>query len=94
MRIFLRNDSASRGLPCMSASGKRGVVVQVLGAGTLWFANDRSILENTDSSGIPTAGNSITSADGAVIFEQWNDEFWMRGSVLGVAAEINTFEVR
>jgi hypothetical protein len=98
MRYFLRGDQATRVLP--STSGyktkfqKRGAIIQVLGAGTAWFARERSILENADSAGIPSGGNSLTSANGPYEFQEWNDDMWMRGSVTGVAVEVNDFTVR
>lgn len=94
MRIYLRNDNATKVLPREGNFRKRGVIMQVLGAGTVWFGPDRAPLENTDSNGVPTAGNSITSANGPLVFEQWNGELWLRGSVNGVAVEVSETEVR
>jgi hypothetical protein len=88
VRIFLRNDQASRALSEAACKYHRGVVLQVLGAGTCWFDTDRSPLENTDSLGIPTAGSSLTAASGPVIFQEWPGEMWLRGSIIGVAVEI------
>lgn len=95
MRAYLRNDNASKLLPPVTNRNvKRGILFQVLGAGTVWFGPDRAPLENTDSTGIPTAGNSMTSASGVMVIPQWDSEFWVRGSNVGVAVEINIFEVR
>lgn len=89
MRVYLRNDQATKVLAKLPANQKRGAVIQVLGAGTVWFHVDRAPLENTDSAGVPTAGNSITSANGPQYYQQWNDDMWMRSSALGVTAEVS-----
>ena len=90
MRIFLRNDSASKALAKIhgNPNWKRGMILQVLGAGTAWFDTDRAPLENTDAAGIPTQGSSITAATGAMNFDFWEDDLWLRGSVIGVAVEV------
>jgi hypothetical protein len=100
MRIYLRVDQATKALSRMPQprSGqkeyKRGVIIQVLGAGTCWFDTDRAPIENTDSLGIPTAGSSIDSTRGAINFDQWNDDLWLRGSTTGMAVEITPLGVR
>lgn len=98
MRFFLRNDSGTRILPntknFVKEYQKRGCIVQVLGAGTVWIARERSTIENTDSAGIPTAGFSLTAANGPYEFQQWNDDMWARGSTTGVAVEVNDFVVK
>lgn len=98
MRFFLRSDQATRVLPSTKSFQtqyqKRGVIVQVLGAGTAWFVRERSTIEDADSSGIPRAGFSLTSANGPYEFQQWNDDMWARGSVNGVAVEVNDFAVK
>ena len=89
MRIFLRNDQASKGLSALGDSKwRRGVMIQVLGAGTCWFGPDRAPLENTDSLGTPTAGNSLTSANGPFYIQDWNQDLWLRGSTTGMTVEI------
>ena len=95
MRVYLRNDQATKILGAMPRGmTSRGVVIQVLGAGTVWFGPDRAPLENTDSTGTPTAGNSITSANGPFEFQQWPNDLWARASVTGTTLEANVFEVR
>lgn len=95
MRIYLRNDSASKGLSALPPGcAKRGIILQVLGAGTAWYDTDRAPLENTDATGTPTSGGSITSGSGQVFFEQWNEDLWLRGSVIGIAVEITPLGVR
>lgn len=100
MRIFLRNDQATKALSRIPPPRpgmlplKRGVAIQVLGAGTCWFDTDRAPIENTDSLGIPTAGSSIDSTRGVVNFDQWNDDLWLRGSATGIAVEVTPLGVR
>ena len=89
MRIFLRVDQASKGLAALGNSKwKRGVIIQVLGAGTCWFDADRAPLENTDSAGVPTAGSSLTSTNGPFYVQDWNTDLWLRGSANGIAVEV------
>lgn len=90
MRVFLRNDNASKALSKIHGNPKwyRGVIIQVLGAGTAWFDTDRAPLENTDATGTPTQGSSLTSANGPLNFDIWEDDLWFRGSAIGVAVEV------
>jgi hypothetical protein len=89
MRAFLRVDQATKGLSALGNSKwRRGVILQVLGAGTVWFDADRAPLENTDSLGTPTAGNSLTSANGPFYIQDWNGDLWLRGSANGVTVEV------
>lgn len=97
MRVYLRNDQASKVLsriPANYYTKSRGVLIQVLGGGTVWFDTDRAQLENTDSTGTPTAGSSITSASGVVFFEQWLDDMWARASATGTALEVTPLGVK
>lgn len=97
MRVTLRNDTATKALsriPKNYYTKSRGVLIQVIGAGTCWFDTDRARLENTDSTGTPTAGASITSASGPIFFQQWLDDMWLRGSVLGVTVDVTELGVK
>lgn len=94
MRLYIRNDQATKALSRVFPSIKRGVIIQVIGAGTCWFDSDRAPLENTDSGGTPTAGSSITAASGPFSITQWNDDLWLRGSFIGVAIEVTILGVR
>jgi hypothetical protein len=89
-RTFLRNDSATK-VASRAVGYQRGIILQVLGAGSVFFGPERNPLENTDANGMPTAGNLITSANGPVIFPFWEDDMWCRGSVVGVAVEVTPF---
>ena len=91
-RTFLRNDSATK-VASRAVGYQRGLILQVLGAGTVFFGPDRNPLENTDSSGIPTAGNLLTSVNGPFILQVWEEDMWCRGSVNGVALEVSSFVV-
>lgn len=96
MRVTLRNDQATRGLgklPPHYKTHSRGVTIQVLGAGSVFYATERSILENTDSAGTPTGGGLLTSANGPQFFQQWPDELWLRASAIGVQVEISVLGV-
>lgn len=92
-RTYLRNDNCSK-VASRVTGYKRGIILQVLGAGSVYFGPDRAPLENTDAAGIPTAGNLIMAANGPLIIPQWDDDLWCRSSVNGVAVEVSLFTVR
>jgi hypothetical protein len=91
-RTHLRNDVASR-IVGAATGYRRGIVLQVIGAGSAWYGPERSALENTDQSGTPSSGNFINAASGQVIFQEHTGDMWARGSDMGVEVEVNTFRV-